>query len=141
MKKIMILGLAIMSMLISACSTMGTPNYSQNGTVIDMRYYYEEEHVPSVGGAVVGGVAGGVIGNQFGKGNGKTAMTVIGSVIGAGVGAQAGGSRQSVTKAQIWVKMDDGSVENIVSNPRGIAIGKRVNIEKYGENIYINQAK
>ncbi len=128
-------------MLLSGCSTMGTPTYSQNGTITSMRIVETEESVPSLGGAALGGVAGGVLGNQVGKGKGKTAMTVLGAVVGAGVGANVGASNQRVQKADILVQLDDGNVERFMLDPRGLAVGKRVNISKYGEKVNVSPAR
>ncbi len=140
MKKIAALFFGLLFIL-SGCSTMGTPSYSQNGRISSMRIIEVEEKVPSLGGAAIGGAAGGIVGNQFGKGKGKTAMTVLGVLVGAGVGANAGSTIQLVQKADVIVHLDDGNVERVVVDPRGLFVGKRVNVSKYGDTIKLNSAQ
>lgn len=140
MKKVVALFFSLLFVL-SGCSTMGTPSYSQNGRISSIRIFEVEEKVPSLGGAALGGTAGGIVGHQFGKGNGKTAMTVLGVLVGAGVGANAGSSIQLVQKADVIVHLDDGNVERLVVEPRGLFVGKRVNISKYGDTVKLNSAQ
>ncbi len=140
MKKIAVMFVGFI-MLLSGCTTMGTPTYSQNGTITSMQIVETEERVASLGGAALGGVAGGVLGNQVGKGKGKTAMTVLGTVVGAGVGANVGSSMKRVQKADIMVQLDDGNIERFVLDPQGLAVGKRVNVSKYGDSINVSPAR
>ena len=79
-------------------------------------------------GTVAGGVLGGVLGNQVGGGNGKTAMTVLGAAGGAYAGNTVEKNMKKVTRYQMRVRMNNGSVRTI-EQASPVAAGSSVVVE------------
>jgi len=80
-------------------------------------------------GAVAGGVLGGLLGHQIGKGRGNTVATVAGAVGGAVAGHQVERTVKSVSRHEITVRMDDGSLRTV--SVEGAAVwrtGERVRV-------------
>ena len=140
MKKAMICGLAVMSMVaVSGCtSSMSGATYSRDqvrvaqevmfGTVMsvaDIQIEGTKSHVGSIGGAVLGGF----VGRTMGGGSGQDVATAAGALVGAGVGSAA---EEGLTKSaglEIMVKLDSGKVMTVVQkNDVLFAVGQRVEI-------------
>ncbi|KAF1044014.1 MAG: hypothetical protein GAK38_03724 [Xylophilus sp.] len=79
-------------------------------------------------GAVAGGVVGGLLGNQVGGGSGRAAMTVLGAVGGGFAGNAIERNMKSVTRYQVKVRMQDGSVRTIEQGS-AVALGTPVVVE------------
>lgn len=82
-------------------------------------------------GTLAGGVAGGVVGNQFGGGHGKDALTVLGAVGGALAGREVQQNmkgKQTVTRYEILVRMNDGSARTFHADSAQFASGDHVRI-------------
>ena len=58
-------------------------------------------------------MVGGLVGNQIGNGNGRTAATVIGAVGGGLVGNEVEKRTRTVTRYQVAVRMDDGTLRSV----------------------------
>lgn len=139
MKKLSLLVMSLV-LFLTGCSTLGTPNYSNTGTITYLNIYQVQEPRANIGGALLGGAAGGLVGNQFGQGHGKDAMTILGVMAGAAAGSQVAQEMQWVNKAEIEVRLDDGSRANISTDPSGLFVGKRVLVERYGQTTVIKNA-
>ena len=83
-------------------------------------------------GAVIGGVLGGVLGNQVGGGRGKDVATVAGVVGGALAGNSIEKNRNSTTRYQVRVRLDDGSSRTMTVNSASAQTGDRVRVD--GDN-------
>ena len=82
-------------------------------------------------GTLAGGLAGGVVGNQFGGGHGKDALTVLGAVGGALAGREVQQNmkgKQTVTRYDILVRMNDGSSRTFYSDSARFASGDHVRV-------------
>lgn len=80
-------------------------------------------------GAVIGGVLGGVLGHQVGSGRGNDAATVVGAVGGAVAGNNIEKNRNSQTRTEARVRIDDGTYRTLVVAATSVQTGDRVRVE------------
>lgn len=99
------------------------------GTIENIREIKEKGEASGLG-AIAGGVVGGLLGNQIGKGTGNTVATVLGAAGGAYAGHQIEKSQKTVSRYEITVRMNDGTLRQVFENsPPAWRIGDRVRIE------------
>jgi outer membrane lipoprotein SlyB len=100
---------------------------------------YEDRRSGIGAGAVAGGVVGAILGSQIGSGSGRAAATVAG----AGGGAYVGHQIERRTRAnpvdayQLTLRMDDGTVQNIVQDNRAFQVGDRVQVTTDGRVVLL----
>lgn len=98
------------------------------GTVTDLKVITQEGEGTGLG-AVAGGVLGGVLGHQIGSGRGNTAATVAGAAGGAYVGHQVEKSKNTTTKYQVVVKMEEGKTRYFnFKNETAYKVGDKVKV-------------
>jgi uncharacterized protein YcfJ len=98
------------------------------GTVTDVRSYEVKGEGSGVGIAI-GAVAGGLLGNQIGGGSGKKIATVAGAVGGGYAGNEIEKRRNSQTRWDVSVQMDDGSTTTLpYSTAPGVSAGQKVRV-------------
>lgn len=98
------------------------------GTVTDVRSYQVKGEGSGVGIAI-GAVAGGLLGNQIGGGSGKKIATVAGAVGGGYAGNEIEKRRNSQTRWDVSVQMDDGSTATLpYSTAPGVSVGQKVRV-------------
>ena len=87
-------------------------------------------------GAVAGGVLGGVIGHQIGGGTGRTVATIAGAGGGAYVGNKVEQNRNTKTRWEVTLKMDNGNTRTFhYSNPPTVHEGERVKLVDGGKRL------
>lgn len=98
------------------------------GTVTDVRSYEVKGEGSGVGIAI-GAVAGGLLGNQIGGGSGKKIATVAGAVGGGYAGNEIEKRRNSQTRWDVSVRMDDGNTTTLpYSTAPGVSVGQKVRV-------------
>lgn len=98
------------------------------GTVTNVRSYDVKGQASGVG-AAVGAVAGGLLGNQIGGGSGKKIATVAGAVGGGLAGHEVEKRRNTETRWEVTVEMDDGSTANLpYSTAPALTVGQKVRV-------------
>ena len=96
----------------------------------------EEKGKTSGVGAVAGGVLGGVIGHQIGGGTGRTVATIAGAGGGAYVGNKVEQNRNTKTRWEVTLKMDNGNTRTFhYSNPPTVHEGERVKLVEGGKRL------
>ena len=118
-----------------AGSTAPTINYQPGYGVVQAVSMVEYEGRRGIGvGAVAGGVVGAILGSQIGSGSGRAAATVAGAGGGAYVGHQIERrTRESTVDAyQLTLRMDNGTVQNIIQDNRAFQVGDRVQVTTDG---------
>jgi outer membrane lipoprotein SlyB len=95
------------------------------------------EHRGIGAGAVAGGVVGAILGSQVGHGTGRAAATVAGAGGGAYVGHQIERRTSSVDGYQLTLRMEDGSVQNVIQDNRAFQVGDRVQVTNDGRVVLL----
>jgi outer membrane lipoprotein SlyB len=90
---------------------------------------YEVKGQASGVGAAVGAVAGGLLGHQIGGGTGKQIATVAGAVGGGLAGHEIEKRRNSETRWEVTVRMDDGSTTTLpYAQAPAVSVGQKVRV-------------
>jgi outer membrane lipoprotein SlyB len=107
---------------------MPAPVCGDCGTVTDVRSYEVKGQASGVG-AAVGAVAGGLLGHQIGGGTGKKIATVAGVVGGGLAGHEIEKRRNSETRWEVTVRMDDGSTTTLpYAQAPAVSVGQKVRV-------------
>jgi outer membrane lipoprotein SlyB len=107
---------------------MPAPVCADCGTVTDVRSYEVKGQASGVG-AAVGAVAGGLLGHQIGGGTGKQIATVAGAVGGGLAGHEIEKRRNSETRWEVTVRMDDGSTTTLpYAQAPAVSVGQKVRV-------------
>jgi outer membrane lipoprotein SlyB len=116
------LALTLPALLLSACVTTATSSrtwgepygqgWTRYGRVESVRETVHRQQGDPAGGAVAGAIIGGLLGNAFSGGHGGA--TVAGAVGGAMVGASASQGAAEQRTYEVFVRFDDGAVEQFV---------------------------
>lgn len=108
--------------------TAPAPACADCGTVTDVRSY-EVKGSGSGVGIAIGAVAGGLLGHQIGGGTGNKIATVAGAVGGGYAGNEIEKRRNSQTRWEVVVHMDDGSNATLpYTEAPGVSVGQKVRV-------------
>jgi outer membrane lipoprotein SlyB len=107
------------------------------GVVQSVAVVEAPEHRGIGAGAVAGGVVGAILGSQVGHGTGRAAATVAGAGGGAYVGHQIERRTSSVDGYQLTLRMEDGSVQNVIQDNRAFQVGDRVQVTNDGRVVLL----
>jgi outer membrane lipoprotein SlyB len=115
------------------------PTYQTGYGVVQSVAVVDTEGRSGIGvGAVAGGVVGAILGSQIGSGSGRAAATVAGAGGGAYVGHQIERRTRDPAEAyQLTLRMDNGTVQNVVQNNRAFQVGDRVQVTSDGRVVLI----
>jgi outer membrane lipoprotein SlyB len=139
----------VMLLAVAACATTETFPGTASETVPQLAYQPGYGVVQSVAvveapghrgigaGAVAGGVVGAILGSQVGSGTGRAAATVAGAGGGAYVGHQIERRSRAVDAYQLTLRMEDGTVQNIVQDNRAFQVGDRVHVTPDGRVVLL----
>ena len=139
----------MMLLAVAACGTTetfpgsgrdATPQVSYQpgyGVVQSVAVVEAPAHQGIGAGAVAGGVVGAILGSQVGHGTGRAAATVAGAGGGAYVGHQIERRTRSVDAYQLTLRMEDGTVQNIVQDNRAFQVGDRVQVTSDGRVVLL----
>ncbi|MGQ0751081.1 MAG: glycine zipper 2TM domain-containing protein [Betaproteobacteria bacterium] len=122
-----------------AVSTAPALNYQPGYGVVQTVSVVEYDGARGIGaGAVAGGVVGAILGSQIGSGTGRAAATVAGAGGGAYVGHQIERRTRAPAQAyQLTLRMDDGTVQNVVQDNRAFQVGDRVQVTTDGRVVLL----
>jgi uncharacterized protein YcfJ len=98
------------------------------GTVTGVRSYQVQGQGSGIGIAI-GAVAGGLLGHQIGGGTGNKIATVAGAVGGGYAGNEIEKRRNSQTRWDVSVRMDDGNTTTLpYTTAPGVSVGQKVRV-------------